>query len=129
MVRAGAERLPFATGSFDLVTFGYLLRYVDDLPAAIDRARQDAPSRGRMGMVEFGRPTGIWSGPWWLYTRVGLRTAGAVIGDGWGEVGSFLGPSIDRFATEWPPERLAASGAGPGSTTSGSPAPHSAAGC
>jgi demethylmenaquinone methyltransferase/2-methoxy-6-polyprenyl-1,4-benzoquinol methylase len=60
-----------------------------------------------MGMVEFGRPTGVWSGPWWLYTRVGLPAAGALIGKGWREVGTFLGPSIDRFAAEWPPDRLA----------------------
>jgi demethylmenaquinone methyltransferase / 2-methoxy-6-polyprenyl-1,4-benzoquinol methylase len=106
-VRAGAERLPFEQNSFDLVTFGYLLRYVDDLPAAMTELARVLRPGGRLGMLEFGRPTGIWSGPWWLYTRVGLPVAGAIIGDGWREVGSFLGPNIDRFATEWPPERLA----------------------
>jgi hypothetical protein len=57
-------------------------------------------------MVEFGRPGGVWGPPWWLYTRVGLPVAGTMIGGGWKEVGSFLGPSIDRFAKEWPTERL-----------------------
>ena len=106
-VRAGAERLPFVDAAFDLVTFGYLLRYVDDLPAALTELARVLRPGGRMGMVEFGRPTGVWSGPWWLYTRVGLPTAGALIGRGWREVGTFLGPSIDRFAAEWPPDRLA----------------------
>ncbi len=106
-VRAGAERLPFVDASFDLVTFGYLLRYVDDLPAALTELARVLRPGGRMGMVEFGRPTGVWSGPWWFYTRVGLPTAGALIGRGWREVGTFLGPNIDRFAAEWPPDRLA----------------------
>ncbi len=32
--------------------------------------------------------------------------AGRVIGDGWHEVGSFLGPSIKRHYEEWPLPRL-----------------------
>jgi len=52
-----AERLPFADGSFDALTFTYLLRYVDD-PAAVLRemARVVKPG-GRIGMVEFGVPS------------------------------------------------------------------------
>lgn len=59
-----------------------------------------------MGMVEFGRPSGVWGPPWWLYTRVGLPLAGAIIGSGWWRVGRFLGPSIDSFTHEHPPEQL-----------------------
>jgi ubiquinone/menaquinone biosynthesis C-methylase UbiE len=62
---------------------------------------------GEIGMVEFGRPRGIWS-PWWsLYTRRALPFAGATIGSGWREVGSFLGPSIDAFHRPFPNDRLA----------------------
>jgi demethylmenaquinone methyltransferase / 2-methoxy-6-polyprenyl-1,4-benzoquinol methylase len=52
-----AERLPFADGSFDALTFTYLLRYVDD-PAAVrhEMARVVKPG-GRIGMVEFGVPS------------------------------------------------------------------------
>ena len=35
LVRGEAERLPFADGEFDALTFTYLLRYVDD-PAGDD---------------------------------------------------------------------------------------------
>ncbi len=105
-VRATAEALPFPDGSFDRVTFGYLLRYVADVPAALLELTRVLRPGGRIGMVEFGRPSGIWGPPWWLYTRVGLPVAGAIIGGGWREVGNFLGPSIDRFADEWPVERL-----------------------
>ena len=44
---------------------------------------------------------------WWLYTRIALPLAGAVIGHGWGEVGRFLGPSIDRFWSTYSPDDLA----------------------
>ena len=40
--------------------------------------------------------------------RVGLPVAGRAISPGWSEVGRFLGPSIRRFAAEYPPERLLA---------------------
>jgi demethylmenaquinone methyltransferase / 2-methoxy-6-polyprenyl-1,4-benzoquinol methylase len=105
-VRATAEVLPFPDESFDRVSFGYLLRYVADVPAALLELARVLRPGGRIGMVEFGRPAGVWGPPWWLYTRVGLPVAGAVIGGGWKEVGSFLGPSIDRFAEEWPTEQL-----------------------
>jgi demethylmenaquinone methyltransferase/2-methoxy-6-polyprenyl-1,4-benzoquinol methylase len=106
-VAATAERLPFPDGSFDAVTFGYLLRYVDDVPAALlELARVMVPG-ARLGMVEFGRPRGGWRPLWWLYTRGVLPLAGLLIGSGWFRVGRFLGPSIERFANAWPPEILA----------------------
>ena len=53
-------------------------------------------------MLEFGLPRGVWRPLWELYVRVGLPAAGAVVSPGWHEVGSFLGPSIRDFWTEWP---------------------------
>ena len=38
--------------------------------------------------------------------RVGLPAAGAAIGGGWREVGSFLGPSIRGHYDDWPLPRL-----------------------
>ncbi len=101
-----AEQLPFPDGSFDAVTFGYLLRYVDPAVALGELARVLRPG-GEIGMVEFGRPNGFWRPFWWLYTRLVLPSAGAMIGSGWREVGSFLGPSIDRFYRLFPHRRLA----------------------
>ena len=57
---------------------------------------------------EFGRPSGIWHPLWRVYTRAVLPAAGIVAGDGWPEVGRFLGPSIERFANDFPPEGLTA---------------------
>lgn len=107
-VLATAERLPFADGTFDGVTFGYLLRYVDDVSRGLRELVRIVRPGGVVGMVEFGRPTGVWRPGWWLYTRTLLPTAGAVIRSGWEEVGRFLGPSIDAFARRYPPDRLAA---------------------
>lgn len=107
VVLATAERLPFADGTFDGVAFGYLLRYVDDVPGCMEELVRIVRPGGMVGMVEFGRPRGAWRPAWWLYTRTLLPVAGAVIRSGWWEVGRFLGPSIDAFAGEYPPDRLA----------------------
>jgi demethylmenaquinone methyltransferase/2-methoxy-6-polyprenyl-1,4-benzoquinol methylase len=106
-VLATAEKLPFPDEKFDVVTFGYLLRYVDDVPRAMAELTRVLRPGGRIGMVEFGRPKGVWHPLWRLYTRLVLPAAGLVAGEGWPEVGRFLGPSIEDFATRFPPDRLA----------------------
>ena len=107
-VLATAERLPFADGTFDGVTFGYLLRYVDDVSRCLEELVRIVRPGGMVGMVEFNRPSGIWGPAWLLYTRIVLPLAGALIRSGWWEVGRFLGPSIDAFARRYPPELLIA---------------------
>jgi demethylmenaquinone methyltransferase/2-methoxy-6-polyprenyl-1,4-benzoquinol methylase len=102
LVEASAEELPFADGEFDALTFTYLLRYVDD-PAAVlaELARVVRPG-GTIAGLEFGLPEGPWRGLWELHVRAGLPAAGAVAGNGWREVGSFLGPSIRTYYEAWP---------------------------
>lgn len=107
-VLAAGERLPFSDGTFDGVTFGYLLRYVDDVSRCLEELVRTVRPGGVVGMVEFGRPTGPLFPAWWLYTRTLLPVAGALIRSGWWEVGRFLGPSITGFAERYPPDRLAA---------------------
>lgn len=103
-----AERLPFPDAAFDGITFGYLLRYVDSVSGCLEELARVVRPGGVVGMVEFGRPSRVLAPAWWVYTRVVLPLAGAVIRSGWWEVGRFLGPSIDRFATTHPPAVLAA---------------------
>ena len=101
-----AESLPFADAEFDALTFTYLFRYVEDVPATIRELARVVKPGGVIAMQEFGLPRGFWR-PWWeLYVRIGLPGAGAVIAPGWHEVGSFLGPSIRGFWKEWPEPRL-----------------------
>ncbi|HEX6147251.1 MAG TPA: class I SAM-dependent methyltransferase [Acidimicrobiia bacterium] len=107
-VVATAESLPFPDDRFDAVTFGYLLRYVSDLPGAMGEITRVVRPGGSVAMVEFGRPRGVWRALWWGYTRLVLPVAGLLAGPGWYRVGRFLGPSIDGFADRYPPPGLAA---------------------
>jgi demethylmenaquinone methyltransferase / 2-methoxy-6-polyprenyl-1,4-benzoquinol methylase len=105
-VNARAEALPFRDNEFDGLAFTYLLRYVDNpLDCMRELVRVVRPG-GKIGMVEFGRPSGIWKWPWRFYTRAGLPAAGALISPGWRDVGRFLGRSIDEFHDRYPGKSL-----------------------
>src|SRR5438477_6481795 len=99
LVEGGADELPFDEGTFDALTFTYLLRYVDDPAATLRELARVVKPGGTIAMLEFGLPRGIWRPLWELYVRVGLPLAGAVVSPGWHEVGRFLGPSIRTFHT------------------------------
>jgi demethylmenaquinone methyltransferase / 2-methoxy-6-polyprenyl-1,4-benzoquinol methylase len=103
---ADARSLPFDDGLFDALTFTYLLRYVEDPSATLRELARVVKPGGTIAGLEFGVPTGIWRPLWELWVRVGLPGAGRVIGNGWHEVGSFLGPSIRGHYEEWPVPRL-----------------------
>ena len=51
-----AERLPFADGEFDALTFTYLLRYVDDPRATLRELVRVVRPGGRVATLEFGVP-------------------------------------------------------------------------
>jgi demethylmenaquinone methyltransferase / 2-methoxy-6-polyprenyl-1,4-benzoquinol methylase len=97
-VQGEAERLPFANGAFDALTFTYLLRYVDDRAATLAELARVVRPGGRIAMLEFAVPT---SRParwlWRAYTRVGLPLIGRIVSPAWLEVGRFLGPNIEQF--------------------------------
>jgi len=103
------ERLPFADGTFDGLTFTYLLRYVDDPEATLAELARVVRPGGKVANLEFHVPSGPgWRPLWWLYTRVGLPLAGVVVSRAWWDVGRFLGPSIEGFYRRHPlPDQLA----------------------
>jgi demethylmenaquinone methyltransferase / 2-methoxy-6-polyprenyl-1,4-benzoquinol methylase len=101
-----AEAMPFADREFDALTFTYLLRYVDDVPATLRELARVVRPGGTIAMLEFGLPRGAWRPLWELYVGVGLPAAGAAVSPGWREVGGFLGPSIRDFWRQWPEPRL-----------------------
>ncbi len=101
-VRAVADHLPLREETFDAVTFGYLLRYVEDPVETMREISRALRPGGQVGMVEFGRPRGVARLLWRFYTWAMLPLAGAVIGSGWYQVGRFLGPSIERFHEDNP---------------------------
>jgi demethylmenaquinone methyltransferase / 2-methoxy-6-polyprenyl-1,4-benzoquinol methylase len=106
LVEGRAEALPFEDAAFDALTFTYLLRYVDDPPATLRELARVVKPGGTIAGLEFGVPRGLPRPLWELWVRAGLPAAGAAIGGGWREVGSFLGPSIRGFYDRWPLPRL-----------------------
>lgn len=102
IIEGRAETLPFPDEAFDHLSFTYLLRYVDDPAATMRELARVVKPGGRVAMVEFGLPEGLWRPLWWLYTRVGLPLAGRMFSAKWSAVGSFLGPSIERFYARHP---------------------------
>lgn len=101
-----ARSLPFEDGQFDALTFTYLLRYVEDPAATLRELARVVRPGGSIAGLEFGVPRGLWRPLWELWVRVGLPGAGRLIGGGWHEVGTFLGPSITGHYDRWPLPRL-----------------------
>jgi len=108
LIQAEAEKLPFADGSFDALTFTYLLRYVDDPRATMRELTRVLRPGGRIASLEFGIPP--WRparAAWRAYTAVGLPILARLVSPQWGEVGRFLGPNITTFYERHPVERIA----------------------
>ena len=106
-VEGEAEALPFADGSFDALTFTYLLRYVDDPAATLRELARVVKPGGTVANVEFGVPARpVLRALWRLYTRVFMPALGRLLSREWQEVGAFLGPSIEGFYAEYPLGRL-----------------------
>jgi demethylmenaquinone methyltransferase/2-methoxy-6-polyprenyl-1,4-benzoquinol methylase len=102
-----AEELDLAEGSFDALTAGYLLRYVDDpLRTLSDLLRLVRPG-GPFALLDFSVPPNpVARGLWHLYTGVGLPVLGRLVSPGWAEVGHYLRPSITAFDAAYPPPAL-----------------------
>lgn len=107
LVRGTAERLPFADGAFDALSFTYLLRYVPDPARVVAELARVVRPGGAIASLEFAVPPAAgWRAAWWCYTRLVLPPAGlATGGREWYEVGRFLGPSITghdrRYPLDW----------------------------
>jgi len=105
LAEASADSLPFANGSFDHLSFTYLLRYVDDPGATLTEFARVVRPGGTVASLEFGVPSGLARPLWEAYVRVVLPIAGRALQQGWREVGDFLGGSIRAFWAEYPIER------------------------
>ena len=108
LVLGQAERLPFPDGSFDHLTFTYLLRYVDDPAATLRELARVVRPGGIVACLEFSVPLNpLWRAAWFAYTRTALPLAGLLASREWYRTGRFLGPSISRFYRRYPLERQA----------------------
>ena len=60
LVEGRAEALPFEEGSFDALTFTYLLRYVEDPVATLRELVRVVRPGGTIASLEFAVPHGPW---------------------------------------------------------------------
>ena len=104
LLLARGEQLPFPDGTFDAVTFTYLLRYVSDPAATLRELARVVRPGGCVANLEFAVPTNpAWRAAWVGFTRAVLPLAGLLTGGrDWYEVGRFLGPSISTFYRRYP---------------------------
>jgi demethylmenaquinone methyltransferase / 2-methoxy-6-polyprenyl-1,4-benzoquinol methylase len=109
LVVGEAERLPFADGEFDHMTFTYLLRYVDDPAATLGELARVVRPGGRVASLEFGIPPArVQRALWTAYVRLGLPALGALVSREWRETGRFLARSIPAFYAHRSPADVAA---------------------
>ena len=103
-----AEELPFASASFDAVSFTYLLRYVNDPAATVAELARVVRPGGILASLDFFVPANpAWRAAWWIYTRAVLPPAGMAFGGTeWWRVGRFLGPNISHFYSAWSLTRI-----------------------
>lgn len=100
-----AERLPFEDGSFDSVSFTYLLRYVEDPAATVRELGRVLRAGGSIAMLEFSVPEAPLARlGWWIQTRVVMRLVGTAVSPAWARTTAFLGPNISRFVADHPIE-------------------------
>lgn len=104
LVAGRAEQLPFPDGTFDALTFTYLLRYVDDPQRTLCELARVVKPGGTVASLEFLLPPSrFWRFWWWLYTRLLLPVGGGISGGReWFRVGRFLGPNISRHYHRYP---------------------------
>jgi demethylmenaquinone methyltransferase/2-methoxy-6-polyprenyl-1,4-benzoquinol methylase len=103
LVVGRAEEMPFAAGTFNGLTFTYLLRYVGDPEATMRELVRVLRPGAPIASLEFLVPRNrFWHFWWWIYTRLVLPVAAGLAGREWFEVGRFLGPSISRHYERYP---------------------------
>lgn len=107
LVQGEAERLPFADGEFDHLTFTYLLRYVEDPASTMRELARVVKPGGRIASLEFAVPSNpLWRAAWRLYANVGLPALGRVVSREWAHTGRFLASSIPAFYARHPLPRV-----------------------
>ena len=103
LVTGEAERLPFADGEFDHLTFTYLLRYVDDPAATMRELARVVRPGGRIASLEFAvPPSRFWRVLWQVYVHIGLPALGRLVSREWMQTGTFLAHSIPDFYARHP---------------------------
>lgn len=96
LLLADGMRLPFAAGRFDALTIAFGLRNMESYPGAAAEFRRVLRPGGRLFVLDFSMPTGVFSKPYRVYLhRVLPKFAGWLTGKP--EAYEYLGDSIESF--------------------------------
>jgi demethylmenaquinone methyltransferase / 2-methoxy-6-polyprenyl-1,4-benzoquinol methylase len=91
-----AERLPLASGTFDAAMVAFGIRNVGDPLAALREVHRVLRPRGRLAVLEFGRPSGVLAPLYRFYFATLLPLIGGLI-SGDRQAYAYLPASVSRF--------------------------------
>jgi demethylmenaquinone methyltransferase/2-methoxy-6-polyprenyl-1,4-benzoquinol methylase len=103
---ADALRLPFADGAFDVLTIGYGLRNIADIPASLAEMRRVLAPGGRLVVLDFGKPSNPLAA---LLYRGFLHTVMPAVGllfHGDAQTYLYIPDSLERFPAQRGVEKL-----------------------
>jgi demethylmenaquinone methyltransferase/2-methoxy-6-polyprenyl-1,4-benzoquinol methylase len=95
-VEADALRLPFADGSFDLITAAFGFRNLADYDAGLREIARVLRPAGECGILDFGEPGGLIGKVYRLYFKHVLPKVGTLISGVRGPY-AYLPASVERF--------------------------------
>jgi demethylmenaquinone methyltransferase / 2-methoxy-6-polyprenyl-1,4-benzoquinol methylase len=105
-VQADALRLPFRDGSFDVVTVGYGLRNLADLPGGLAEIRRVLAPAGRAVALDFGKPANpIASALYWGFLKIVMPAMGLLF-QGDADTYAYIPASLARYPAQRGVEQL-----------------------
>ncbi|MGH9398757.1 MAG: bifunctional demethylmenaquinone methyltransferase/2-methoxy-6-polyprenyl-1,4-benzoquinol methylase UbiE [Thermoanaerobaculia bacterium] len=105
-VQGDALTLPFRDGSFDVVTVGYGLRNLADIPAGLSEMRRLLAPGGRAVVLDFGKPDNpVASALYWGYLKVVMPLMGWLFHRD-PETYAYIPASLERYPAQRGVEKL-----------------------
>jgi len=99
LLQADALALPFAGGAFDGVVIAFGLRNLADRAAGLAEMARVLRPGGRVAVLEFGHPKGLFGGLFWVYFRFILPAVGRLV-SGHPTAYDYLPATVSEFPSE-----------------------------
>ena len=105
-VQADALGLPFRDGSFDVVSVGYGLRNLADLPRGLSETRRVLAPGGRAAVLDFGKPDNpVASALYWTYLKIVMPLMGWLFHRD-ADTYAYIPASLERYPAQRGVEKL-----------------------
>jgi len=105
-VQGDALSLPFESGSFDVITVGYGLRNLADLPRGLEEMRRVLAPGGRAVVLDFGKPDNpIASALYWGYLKTIMPLMGWLFHRD-ADTYAYIPASLERYPAQRGVEKL-----------------------